>query len=84
MQTASFEITIDGEIHPDFAAAFAPACVTCRDGRTIVSAQSIDQAALHGILGLVASSGLTLLGVVQVPSESDDPPNPAAREPTQW
>lgn len=71
MLTATFDITIDGELHPDFALAFEPAAVTCRDGQTVVRATSIDQAALHGILDEIAAQGLTLLSVEQISSDDD-------------
>jgi hypothetical protein len=63
--TASFDITIDGEIHPDFVCEFAPATVTCAGGLTTLHAEAIDQAALHAILDRIARHGLTLLSLSQ-------------------
>jgi len=43
-----------------------------QDGTTL-SGLLLDQAALHGVLRKVRDSGLTLIAVLQVPSEGAEP-----------
>ncbi|HET8930441.1 MAG TPA: hypothetical protein VFN21_07285 [Acidimicrobiales bacterium] len=68
MTAADFEIIIEGEIHQDLMPAFAPATATCEGGRTVLRADAIDQAALHGLFDAIAARGLVIVSVLQVSS----------------
>lgn len=66
MVALDYEIVIAGELPADYAGQFAPIQVTVGDGRTVLRAEHIDQAALHGIIGRIAGLGMTLVAVSPV------------------
>jgi len=58
----TYDIRIAGRLS-ELSSAFNPHDVTFEDGVSVVRAQEIDQAALHGLLHRTQSLGLELLEV---------------------
>ena len=58
----TYDISIAGRL-TDLASAFSPHAVSFDAGVSVVRAQEIDQAALHGLLHRTQSLGLELLEV---------------------
>jgi hypothetical protein len=71
---ASYEITVGGQLDPDWAAWFAPLALNVRrdeEGRVVTQLSGpADQARLHGILARIRDLNLTLLAVRRI-EESD-------------
>lgn len=63
MGVADYDITVAGELPPEFAAAFTPFVVNSERGTSTIRAEQIDDAAL---LGLLARTGELALALVRV------------------
>ena len=77
-EPGSYEIRLEGRLHPRWAAWFDGMSLTHESGgTTVLSGPVIDQAALHGLLQKVRDVGLPLISVVQL-----DPPSPMGPAPS--
>ncbi len=61
-----YEIRLRGVLGPSLLGAFPRLRAEAHDGVTVLSGPIVDQAALHGVLAIVESLGLELLGVRRV------------------
>lgn len=62
-----YEIRLRGRLDARWAARFAGMTVrTTSEGTTVIEGPVVDQAALHGLLGMLRDIGLPLLAVNQV------------------
>jgi len=66
MKPTNYEITVRGRIGPALVDAFEGMTVTAVATDTLLRGRIVDQAALHGVLELIESLGLELLGVRRV------------------
>jgi len=66
MKPTNYEITVRGRIGPALVDAFEGMTVTAASTDTLLRGRIVDQAALHGVLELIESLGLELLGVRRV------------------
>lgn len=77
MRSADYDIVIDGELDSSLARAFHPHRVRSGSGRTTITGERLDQAALLGILTTATDLALTLVSVVRV-----DPSRPTSDGPS--
>jgi hypothetical protein len=69
MSPRTYEITFAGEAVPAIVRAFEDFDVTVQPGSTLLRAELVDQAALHGALDRLMDLGLVLLQVTSVDPE---------------
>jgi len=82
MSPHRYRVVVDGELGPRYAAAFGQMTVFAHDGETDITGTVIDASQLHGLLGRIASLGLTLRSVNRLEPEnatSDPEPHRTAR-----
>ena len=78
--SVSYEIRLEGRLDPRWAARFdGMTLASTDDGSTVLTAATLDQAALHGVLRRVRDLGLPLLSVTQLGPDRPDtaPAHPA-------
>ncbi len=63
VHTRRYQITVEGELGPRYAAVFAPHELHARDATTRITGTIRDQAELQGLLDAVAAHGLSLISV---------------------
>ena len=63
---AQYRVEVEGHVAARFTEAFDVLLVEMRGGRTILTVDLQDQAALHGLLARFRDLGLPLISVVQV------------------
>ena len=72
---ARYQIRVSGALDPHWSAWFEPLIITHdADGNTLLEGESIDQAALYGLINRMRDLGLTLLGVARQPAPAAVPP----------
>jgi hypothetical protein len=73
-QSMIYQIRIKGQLSPEWADWFDGLIITLEeDGDTLLTGPLVDQAALHGLLRKVRDLGMTLVSVVQLPSNETKP-----------
>jgi hypothetical protein len=78
----SYEIRVLGHLDDRWSARFDGLGIASGPGRTtVIAANAIDQAALHGLLRQVRDAGLRLVSVTRVDPGAPPPgdPSPAAK-----
>ena len=70
MTTGTFEIRIKGRIGDSLLASFGDLEAEVEPAETVLRAERLDQAALHGVLERVRTLGLELVEVRQVKDRS--------------
>ena len=60
---AQYKVEVAGHVGARFADAFDVVLLEMRHGRTILTLDLQDQAALHGFLGMLESGGIELVAV---------------------
>jgi hypothetical protein len=63
-------LIIEGELGPRYASAFDGMTLRAHDGETEIIGPIIDQSHLHGLLGRIASLGLTLYSLNRLQTEN--------------
>jgi hypothetical protein len=79
MSPPRYRIVVDGELGPRYADAFDGMTLRGHDGETAITGPIIDQSHLHGLIGRIASLGLTLHSLTPLETEnahSDAQPHP--------
>jgi hypothetical protein len=67
-----YRICVGGHLDDRWSAWFdGLALARLRDGTTVIETRSIDQAALHGLLGRIRDAGLRLISVTGSDPDSD-------------
>jgi len=79
-----YEIRVRGVLGEMLVSAFPALHCTAHDGDTVLSGHLADQAALHGVLGLIESLSLELLSVRRIagrsPHSCDDRSHPLRQD----
>jgi hypothetical protein len=74
---ATYRIVVQGRLGPDWAAYFGGLTLSWQEpGQTVLIAQVIDQAALHGLLNAIRDLGLPLVEVRRLSSEESGAGDP--------
>ena len=79
MSPTRYRVVVEGELGPRYASAFDGMTVRAHDGETDITGPIIDQSHLHGLLGRIASLGLTLHSLTPLETENaqtDAQPHP--------
>ena len=63
MKPCRYQVTVEGELAPRYAAVFEPFELECHDGNTTLTGVVRDQAELSGLIDAVSSLGLSLVSV---------------------
>ena len=73
-----YEIRVDGQLGPRWAAWFDGLSLTVDDdGTTVLRGPVVDQAALHGLLQKLRDVGLPLVSLTELRPDSADAPTSA-------
>ncbi|MGZ7008417.1 MAG: hypothetical protein ACXVLX_22710 [Ilumatobacteraceae bacterium] len=70
MSPPRYRLVVEGELGPRYASAFDGMTVRAHDGNTDITGPIIDQSHLQGLLGRIASLGLTLHSVNRLETEN--------------
>ena len=63
MAVARYDITVDGELAPEYAGAFAPHLVSTGRGTSTIHTDRLDDAALLALLGRVSDLAISLVRI---------------------
>jgi hypothetical protein len=66
MKSTNYEITVRGRLSEGLIAGFGGLSATSTATETVLRGEIVDQAALYGVLALIESLGLELLGVRRI------------------
>lgn len=67
----NYELRVEGHLDDRWAARLGGLALTrAADGTTLIRAEAMDQAALHGLLGQVRDAGLRLVSVTALDPEA--------------
>jgi hypothetical protein len=78
--TNRYEIRVSGRLDARWSTWFDGLVLTPQpDGTTVIQAEAIDQAALHGVLRQVRDAGLSLVSVTRMTPPPTDPPGGTPR-----
>jgi hypothetical protein len=70
MSKPRYRLVVKGELGPRYASAFDGMTIRARDGETEITGPVIDQSHLQGLIGRIASLGLTLHSITPLETEN--------------
>ncbi|MGZ6640117.1 MAG: hypothetical protein ACXVII_45870 [Solirubrobacteraceae bacterium] len=83
MSPSRYRIVVGGELGPRHASAFDGMTLRAHDGETEITGPIIDQSHLHGLIGRIASLGLTLRSLTPIETENAEADAPTLTEPAR-